>query len=198
MIAEYRRADELYFAVGDSQFTTAATGVVASFVAARSTTLKGASVLVSNMAVSGSHASDWVSRAGGSYYALALTAFQAARAAAPAVSPKGLLVYLGTNDPTSGNDTSASFTSSLTTMVANYRADLGLPQLRVLFAILPVTVGATKLSVGWASVRAQQVALHGLNAMTGVVMPEGPFADGLHWSGEGSLEVGTRFAQAWL
>ncbi len=146
-------------------------------------------------AVSGSNASDWQS--GGAHYSAALADFQTALASNPYATPKALLVCLGTNDATLYYPpVTLALGANITSMGNSFRGALGLPNLRVLYAILPVGVGAGKDAAGWAAVRAQQIAMSGTNNMYGVQLPEGTYKDGLHFDDAGAAVAGAAFAAA--
>lgn len=145
------------------------------------------------MAVSGSHASEWL--AGSTNYVAAITSFLAFIKANREKNPR-LLIYLGTNDATAASDTSGTYLANMRTIIANCRTDLQLPDMPCDFAILPVGVGAGKDPILWANIRAYQAILNGTLGALGVQMSEGPYSDGLHFNGVGSLDCAMRISSA--
>jgi hypothetical protein len=123
------------------------------------------------------------------------------RAAAPVGSLRGMLVFqgeadaVGTPEPGHAAPRASTWDSSFVAFIRDFRADVALPRLPVVFAQLG-DIGNPEGFPHWAEVQRRQEALR--FPQTAMIRAVGlPLFDGIHYTPAGAREIGRRFADAW-
>jgi hypothetical protein len=118
-------------------------------------------------------------------------------------TPAGILFYQGETDasdpllyPTKGIIPTDLWAGKFGGMVQNWRADLGSPNLPVVFAQL-ATHGDPKSFINWEAIKQQQESVN-LPFCRMVTTDDLTVVDGVHLSIESYQELGKRFASAYL
>jgi lysophospholipase L1-like esterase len=123
-------------------------------------------------------------------------------AASTVGEPAGILVFQGEADalePTQNPDrllSAANYGAVFARFIGDLRADLGRPDLPVVFAQIGTT-DATEAFSNWSLIREQQAAVD-LHCIRMITTADLPLADGLHFTTESYQIIGARFAAAYL
>jgi len=118
-------------------------------------------------------------------------------------TPAGILIYQGETDasdphlyPDKGIIPPDLWASKFSGLVQNWRTDLAFPNLPVVFAQL-ATNGDPKSFINWEAIKQQQASVK-LPFCRMIKTDDLAVVDGVHLSIEGYMELGRRFADAYL